>query len=286
MSPLAVLTLAIPLYGFALAPTGAITPTPAPGSLLAIPAFAQVVGEGGGAEGDAATSDAGEAEASDVDGEMEAVEPVEPAAEPASSVPGPEEAAEAAQEEPPPPSNDMQDFAAQLRQRQELASVHRAFGIATWGAMLITEVLGLIQFNNLYGFFAADAADTPCVQGTAAFGQDQCYGVPYPHLVASMTTTALYATTFTLSFLLPDPAGASEGDGAFANNLRIHKTLRWVHLVGMVAQVFLGFASAGNWFGVDRANDYDAQLAIASVHQLIGLTTFGVLTAAGALMLF
>lgn len=285
MSPLAVLTFAIPFYGFALVPTGAITATPAPGSLLAVPAFAQVAGEGGGGEGDAAADevavDEGPTEA--VEAEQE-IEP-EPVVEPAPIVPGPEETAEAAQEPSPPPSN-MGDFAGQLRQRQELGAVHRAFGIATWGAMLITEVLGLIQFNNLYGFFAADAADTPCVQGTAVFGQDQCYGAPYPHLVSSMVTTALYATTFTLSFLLPDPAGADEGDGQFAQNLRIHETLRWVHLAGMVAQIFLGFASANNLFGVDRANDYDAQLAIASVHQLIGLTTFGVLTAAGALMLF
>lgn len=284
MSPLVVLTFAIPFYGFALAPTGAITPTPAPGSLLAVPAFAQLAGEGGGGDDAVAVDDGADQDTSD-EGLTDAE--AEPAAEPPRAVAMPEQAAEAAQpDDQSEPSNDMGDFAAQLRQRQELGAVHRAFGIATWGAMLITEVLGLIQFNNLYGFFAADAADTPCVQGNAVFGQDQCWGAPYPHMVAALTTTALYATTFTLSFLLPDPAGASEGDGAFAQNLRIHQALRWVHLAGMVLQVVFGFASAQNWFGIDRANDYDAQLALASVHQAIGLTTFGVLTAAGALMLF
>ena len=104
--------------------------------------------------------------------------------------------------------------------------------------------------------------------------------------MAWITTTALYATTFTLSFLMPDPDNLSEGDSDFAETLNLHKTLRWVHLAGMLAQVFLGLASSQNWFGLDRANDFEAQQVLASVHQLVGWTTFGVLTAAGAIMVF
>jgi hypothetical protein len=257
MSTLAALTLATPIFGFALTPpSGAPLASPPPGTLLQVPVFAQV----GGGEGEA---------------EAPADEEAEPRAES-------EDAGVAAEE---PGGGDRSDLAAQLRQRQDLAAVHRAFGIATWGSMLVTVVLGAIQYYNLYGF-GASLENTPCVTGDAIFGQGQCWGHPWPHRIAALTTTALYATTFTLSFLLPDPLDASEGDSAFANNLRIHKMLRWVHLGGMIAQIFLGFATAQNWFGIDRANDFEAQRVLATVHEGIGLATFGVLTAAGAIMLF
>lgn len=178
-----------------------------------------------------------------------------------------------------------QQMGEQLRQREELGAVHRAFGIATWASMLATVVLGMIQYHNLYGWFGS-LEDTPCVRGDAVFGQDQCWGDPWAHRVAAMTTTTLYSATFVLSFVMPDPLGADEGNGALASNLRMHKALRWVHLGGMIAQMLLGFAVGQNWFGLDRANDFGAQQALATVHQLVGLATFGTLTAAGAIMLF
>lgn len=260
MTTLAALALATPIFGFALhPPSDQLALTPPPGSLLQIPVFAQV---GGGDDGDAADSEA------------------------ADEAPAPEETAEAAQEEeasePAPTGNDL---AAQLRQRQDIAAIHRAFGIATWGAMLVTVALGFIQYYNLYGF-GGSIDDNPCVNGEAVFGQDQCWGIPWPHRIASITTASLYTATFVMSFTMPDPLNASEGNSAFAENLRIHKILRWVHLGGMLAQMFLGLATAQNWFGIDRANDFGAQQALASIHMGIGLATFGTLTAAAALMIF
>lgn len=288
MPSLAVLALATPIFGFALTPPSA-APLAMPGGLSVAP-FAQVdeaVPDGETPEAtqpeaapdatEAATPDAAETTATDAAADM-----AEPAAEAPAQAPSPEEAAASTQAHG---ENDLANVGEQLRQRQEIASVHRAFGIATWASMLVTEVLGLIQYNNLYGWFGS-LEDTPCVQGTAVFGQDQCWGAPWPHLIAAMTTTALYATTFALSFAMPDPLGADEGDSAFANKLRIHETLRWIHLGGMIAQVLLGFAMGGNWFGLERANDFGAMQALATVHEIIGLGTFGVLTAAGAIMLF
>lgn len=255
MMTFAALALATPIFGFALTPPSVdLSMSPPPNSVFTPPVFAQVGG------GDPSEDAAPEAE------------------EPADDV------AEDAEDSAPSGGDDMSDFAAQLRQRRDIATIHRAFGIATWGAMLVTVVLGFIQYYNLYGFGGRE--DAPCVTGDAVFGQDQCWGIPWPHRIAAMTTTALYGVTFTLSFVMPDPAGVSEGDGEFAETLRMHKTLRWVHLAGMVAQVFLGFATAQNWFGIDRANDFDAQRALATVHQGIGWATFGVLTAAGAIMVF
>jgi hypothetical protein len=267
MSTFAALALATPIFGFALTPpSGAPLASPAPGGgLIQTPAFAQL---GGGGEADPA--EAGAADEA-------------PAAERPAEV---AEAAEEAEEaEGPSSDGEGSDLAAMLRQRQQLGDVHRAFGIATWGAMLVTAVLGTIQYYNLYGF-GAGPDDNPCVTGDAIFGQDQCWGQPWAHRIAAMTTTALYGTTFALSFALPDPLNASEGDGEYAERLRIHKVLRWVHFGGMLAQIFLGFATAQNWFGIDRANDYEAQRALATIHQGIGWATFGVLTAAGAIMVF
>jgi hypothetical protein len=212
----------------------------------------------------------------------------EPADRPASEVIA-EPIAEAEEEAPAQPAHiesptqrpPSGDLGAQIRQRNDVASIHRAFGIATWGAMLVTSVLGFLQYYNLYGMFAS-REDTPCVRGGAIFGQEACWGTPWPHLIGAITTTALYSTTFILSFTMPDPLGA----GTSSADLRLHKDLRWVHLGGMIAQMLFGLAIGNNWFGLDRANDYEAQQVLASVHQLIGYTTLGVLTAAGLVMVF
>lgn len=175
-------------------------------------------------------------------------------------------------------------FAEDVRMRRELGTIHRALGIATWVAMTATVVLGFVQYYNLYGI-GAGQNDNPCVLGTAVFGQDQCSGNPLPHRISAITTSALYTATFAMSFVLPDPNHASEGNGAFAERLRIHEALRWVHLAGMLLQAGMGIALSSGAFG-DRANDYGTLQTVAVVHQVIGWTTWGALTAAGAIMVF
>lgn len=175
-------------------------------------------------------------------------------------------------------------FAADVRMRRELGTIHRALGIATWVSMTATVILGFVQYYNLYGIGAGQNSN-PCVQGTAIFGQEQCSGIPWPHRIAAITTSALYTATFALSFVLPDPNHASEGNGAFAERLRIHQALRWVHLAGMLLQAGMGIALSSGAFG-DRANDYGTLQTVAVVHQVIGWTTWGALTAAGAIMVF
>jgi hypothetical protein len=259
MNGLAALILATPLFGFSLAP---VDPALAPlalridmGPVLAsmpLPALLQIddaaASADSGASGEATPVDAGEAGA---DGLTDA----------------------------------DRRYAEEVRLRRDLGGVHRAFGIATWGAMTLTTILGFIQYYNLYGVAGTPREGTPCVTGSAVFGQDQCYGTPWPHLVAALGTAALYTVTFSLSLIMPDPNDVSSGRGEFAERIRIHEALRWVHLVGMVAQMFMGIGLANNWFG-DRANDYGTLEAVAGVHQAIGWTTWGVLTASGAMMLF
>jgi hypothetical protein len=174
-------------------------------------------------------------------------------------------------------------YTEQVRQRAEIGAIHRALGISTWIAMTATVILGMIQYSDMYYFGAARDA-TPCVTGNGVI-LNECSGVPWGHLIPASITAGLYTATFVLSFVMPDPNDADSGPGVFAERLRIHEALRWVHLVGMVAQMVLGLCVSNGAFG-DRANDYDTQAIVAGVHQAIGFTTWGALTAAGAIMLF
>lgn len=180
-----------------------------------------------------------------------------------------------------------EQYGAMMRQRADIASIHRPLGIATWASMLVTLTLGFFQWHNLYGPFQS-LEDTPCVTGDGIiFGESQCSGTPWVHLSSAMLTTALYATTFTLSLMMPDPGHLDEGEGAYASNLRTHKVLRWVHFIGMVSQLALGIVIANaESFGMDRANDYDTLSALSAVHMGLGVVTFGALTWSGAMFLF
>jgi len=175
-------------------------------------------------------------------------------------------------------------MADDIARRRRLGRIHRGFGIATWGAMTAATVFGIIQFRNLYGAWAP-LSETPCVRGTATFGQDSCTGLPAPHLATVMVTSALYYTTFGLSYAMPDPLQVDQGDGSYARRLRTHKRLRWVHFAGMAAQILLGMVSANSEaFGLSRAENYRGLQVLSTLHLAIGLTTWGTLTYAGALM--
>jgi hypothetical protein len=182
--------------------------------------------------------------------------------------------------------NDSQaEYVEQIKRRNSNAAIHRPFGIATWAAMTLTVAAGFIDYYNLYGF-GASQGNNPCVKGTAIGGDGGCSTFRTIKSGAAYATTALYATTFTLSLMMPDPDNLSEGKGEFASTLRLHKTLRWVHFSGMVAQILLGIVMAHSLLGLDRANNYGTMQALATVHMGLGLVTWGALTWAGALMTF
>ncbi|MGB8332266.1 MAG: hypothetical protein WCE62_19235 [Polyangiales bacterium] len=173
-----------------------------------------------------------------------------------------------------------------IRKRNKIKKVHKWFGISTWSLMTLSVVSGFIQFYNQYGWWQSQATN-PCVQGDAIFSQNACSGVPTAHLVLNSLTSAAYFTTFGLSFAMPDPLKVSEGDSQFAKRLRTHKVLRWVTFAGMLTQIGLGIAAANSdWFGIDRANNYNALRGIATAHMAVSLVTYGAMTWAGAIMVF
>jgi len=197
---------------------------------------------------------------------------------PAAAIPAPTETASPAPAEP--------SYGELMSRRQSVASVHKIMGITTFAAMGATLALGAIQYRNLYGAWD-NRGGNPCARGTATFGQGQCSGVPWLHLISGVTTFALYTTTFSLAVAMPDPGGLDEGNGVFARRLRLHKALRWVHLIGMVAQMALGVVIAnGPRFGMDRANHYDALRALSTAHLAAGVVTFAALGWSGYLMAF
>jgi hypothetical protein len=255
MTHLLALALATPIYGLALTP-----PTIDPALDLAVPAH--VV-----------------AQFDDVDEELAAGEEGEGDFFEEESAQA-DDAGEGLAEE----NAEQDSYAAQMKERNSLIKLHKPLGIATWGAMTVTTVLGFIQYYNLYGFFD-DQGSNPCVTGDAIFGQETCSGTPWPHALAAGLTTGLYTATFTVSLMMPDPDDLASGKGEFADTLRLHKLLRWVHFGGMIAQAVIGIVIA-NDLGLDRANDYDTLQTLATLHMASGLVTYGALTWAGAIMTF
>jgi hypothetical protein len=257
MSSLAVMLLATPVFGLALEPP-AIEPLLNIASVSAAAnldrdrasGFALVALDEEGESGSDGDSDADAAEESD-DSESSAA--------------------------------DEQDvYVEEVKRRNSLAKIHRPLGIATWAAMTVTLALGFIQYYNLYGFFD-DQGSNPCVQGDAVFGQGQCTGFPWPHALSAGVTTGLYAAAFTVSLMMPDPDDLANAKGEFAERVRMHKLLRWVHFSGMIAQIALGIVIANAF---DRANDYDTLQTLGTIHLATGVVTYGALTWAGALMTF
>jgi hypothetical protein len=144
-------------------------------------------------------------------------------------------------------------------------------------------VIGMLQYNDRYGW-GVGVDQTPCASGHGIV-LNECTGTPWVHVTSASITTTLYAGTFLLSLLMPDPNDADEGPGTFAEHLRIHEVLRWIHSIGMLAQIVIGALLSNGVFG-DRANHFDTMQAMATVHQAIGWTTWGALTGAAAVMLF
>ncbi|MBK8695903.1 MAG: hypothetical protein IPN17_27495 [Deltaproteobacteria bacterium] len=161
------------------------------------------------------------------------------------------------------------------RRRTQLLRTHRAFAIAAWSGMLITEVLGTIQAVNQPTWFG----DGACTSDPEAFGCHQSSMITGLHEGFAITTTALYTTAAILAVAAPDPESASVGDGRSERTLRLHKTMAWVHGVGMVLLPLLGVVTAHpQILGISQEAQGDFSRAMRTVHTVIGYSTFAALT--------
>jgi|GEM_PF-877722 hypothetical protein len=161
-----------------------------------------------------------------------------------------------------------------MRRRASLLRTHRAFGIAAWSSLLVTEALGTILAINRPTWFG----DGACASDPSAFGCGSGT-MGALHLASSFLTTGLYATAGILAIAAPDPDSASVGDDQASSTLRLHKTLAWVHGAGMILMPILGIIGA-------RISDPDVGRAFRTVHTGVGYATFAALSWAMYLELF
>ena len=170
-----------------------------------------------------------------------------------------------------------------MRNRARTLRTHRAFAIATWATMLVTEALGTIQTINQPTWFG----DGACSSNPEAFGCHQSSMITGLHETFAITTTALYTTTALLAIAAPDPENASSGEGTAQSTLRLHRALAWVHGAGMILLPFLGVLAAHpQILGISQSAQGDFSRAMRTVHAVVGGTTFVALSIAGYVELF
>lgn len=175
---------------------------------------------------------------------------------------------------PAPASDDAeQQKKEDARKRASLRTLHRAFGITTWISLAATNTLGTMRYANVIGFGdpLCDPGGSPVLGRSWGCGD----GLKYQHLVSASFTTLSYATTRTIAALMPDPYNAADSNP----NLKWHRRLSWVHLVGMIAMPVLGFATAAT-------DDEGTRKTLATAHLITGYTTFAAVSTAAVLMVF
>jgi len=154
-------------------------------------------------------------------------------------------------------SSEISELSKKRRHRLE---THQFLGLTTWAFMAASCIVGQLNYNDLYG-------------GGSGRGS---YLMPHRLLVYS--TTGLFAATGIYALLAPQPY---KKPLQFDTGL-VHRIAAIGATAGMVAQVVLGFitartADSGNGSGLKD---------MAKVHDVVGWTTFGFMTAAGTAWLF
>ena len=203
-----------------------------------------------------------------------------PAAAPAAAQPPAEDACAADREACQESERLARDV---LRHRERSLRTHRAFAIAAWSSLLVTEVLGTIQLANQDSWFGRGA----CASNPSGFGCRESSLITGLHEAFAFTTVGLYVTSGVIAASAADPEHASEGDGAAQRRLRLHKVLAWVHGAGMVLLPILGIISAYPQILGASSNEARADVgrAMRSLHAVVGYSTFTALTIAGAIEL-
>ncbi len=168
-----------------------------------------------------------------------------------------------------------------MRNRESTLRTHRAFAIAAWSTMLVTEALGTIQMINQDTWFGRGN----CASDPRGFACEQYSLVQSLHETFAFITTGLYTTAGVLAVAAPDPDHASEGNGGAESRLRLHKTLAYIHGAGMIILPILGILSVHpEVFGInDNDTRADFTRATRTVHSVLGFATFATFTAAGIL---
>lgn len=151
------------------------------------------------------------------------------------------------------------DVERQERRRRWMLKTHQTLGITTWLALVATVTIGQLNYNQLYGE-----------------GGQNTYQTPHRALV--ITTSALFAATATFAILAPTP---HKRPLQFDTGL-VHRIAVIGATVGMVTEGVLGWITTHQ---ADAGNPHNLK-AMAQAHQIVGYTTLGFLTIAGAVWVF
>ncbi|HYS07729.1 MAG TPA: hypothetical protein VEP66_03255 [Myxococcales bacterium] len=137
------------------------------------------------------------------------------------------------------------ELQSQLEKRRTMLQLHQVGGMLTLATLGATVVFGQLNYNDKYG----GGGDT---------------GRWYDwHKYFAFTSAAVFAATGALAVFAPSPLPKP----ARLDTATLHKISMGVATAGMVAQIALGFVTAGKGGSVSQ-RDY------ALAHQIVGYTTF------------
>jgi len=164
-----------------------------------------------------------------------------------------------------PAGSEKSDLEALDRERQSqtrrwMLTTHQTLGITTWALMAATVTVGQLNYNQLYQDGGGSTKWQP------------------PHRILVLSTSLAFAATAAFAIFAPTPY---EKPLRFDTGL-IHRIAVIGATVGMVAEGLLGWYSARQ----AEAGNPNKLGGMVMAHQIIGYTTFGFLTVAGAVWVF
>lgn len=157
-------------------------------------------------------------------------------------------------------TEEIANASALSQKRRHRLGIHQFLGLTTWAFMAASCIVGQLNYHDLYG-------------GGSGRGS---YMMPHRLLVYS--TAGLFTATGIYALLAPQPY---KKPLKFDTGL-VHRIAAIGATAGIVAEVVLGFitartADSGNSTGIKQ---------MATAHDVVGWTTFGFMTAAGAAWIF
>lgn len=155
------------------------------------------------------------------------------------------------------------DLAAEREQQSQtrrwMLKTHQTLGITTWALMAATVTVGQLNYNQLYG----------------GGGSNKWQGT---HEILVLSTSVAFAATAAFAIFAPTPY---KKPLHFDTGL-IHRIAVIGATLGMVTEGLLG------WWTTHQANAGNPNnlRSMALTHQIVGYTTFGLLTVAGTVWVF
>jgi hypothetical protein len=153
-----------------------------------------------------------------------------------------------------------EEVEAKGRTRRWMLKTHQVLGITTWALMVGTVVVGQLNYNQLYG----------------GGGGSTKWQTPHRYLVLS--TSVAFASTGAFAIFAPSPY---DRPLHFDTGL-IHRIAVIGATLGMVAEGVLGWVTTHQ---ADAGNPNNLR-SMARLHQIVGYSTLGFLTVAGAVWVF